>query len=221
MFDKRKYFPNSTQLPNIVVDELMADMSGNQLKVYLVVIRKTVGWHKESDAISISQICKLTGLADDRTVKRILRYLHSKGLINRAFNPGRSSTLTPLFRGVDENDRGGKKGSDPVVENEGSTPCKNTHSQNKRKQNIQNKEWFYKFYSEYPNKKAKLNAEKAFSKLGMTDELFVAIMESLKRQKVSDSWTKNNGQFIPLPATWLNGRRWEDETQIRKEGVTW
>jgi len=219
--DKRRYFPNSTQLPNVVVDELMSNMTGNQLKVYLVIIRKTVGWHKEDDAISISQICKLTGLADDRTVKRILRYLHSKGLINRTFNSGRSSTLSPLFRGVDENDGGGEKCAGPMVENEGSTPCKNTHPQNKKKQTIQNKEWFLQFYSEYPNKKAKLNAEKAFSKLSMTDELFVAIMGSLKRQKVSDSWTKNNGQFIPLPATWLNGRRWEDEIQVRREGVTW
>jgi hypothetical protein len=28
---------------------------------------------------------------------------------------------------------------------------------------------------------------------------------------VSADWTKNNGQYIPLPATYLNGRRWEDE----------
>jgi DNA replication protein DnaC len=33
----------------------------------------------------------------------------------------------------------------------------------------------------------------------------------LEKQKVSTEWLKDGGQFIPHPATWLNGRRWEDE----------
>ena len=27
----------------------------------------------------------------------------------------------------------------------------------------------------------------------------------------SHDWTKDGGQFIPHAATWLNGKRWEDE----------
>jgi hypothetical protein len=27
----------------------------------------------------------------------------------------------------------------------------------------------------------------------------------------SAEWTKDGGQFIPHPATWLNQKRWEDE----------
>lgn len=27
----------------------------------------------------------------------------------------------------------------------------------------------------------------------------------------SDAWTKDGGQFVPNPATYLNQRRWEDE----------
>jgi hypothetical protein len=34
----------------------------------------------------------------------------------------------------------------------------------------------------------------------------------VKVWKNSQQWTKDGGQFIPMPATWLNGRRWEDET---------
>jgi len=37
------------------------------------------------------------------------------------------------------------------------------------------------------------------------------MLAALDWQKKSQSWTKDNGQFIPLAATWLNGRRWEDE----------
>lgn len=70
---------------------------------------------------------------------------------------------------------------------------------------------FAKFWKLYPNKKCKAAAEKAWKKLKVNDDLFNTIVESLAEQCVSPGWTKDNGQFIPHPATWLNGRRWEDE----------
>lgn len=36
-------------------------------------------------------------------------------------------------------------------------------------------------------------------------------MQSLEVQVNSKQWTKDNGQFIPHPSTWLNQSRWEDE----------
>ncbi|RNF93802.1 hypothetical protein EFK07_03350 [Pseudomonas putida] len=30
----------------------------------------------------------------------------------------------------------------------------------------------------------------------------------------SHDWTKDSGQFIPHAATWLNGKRWEDELPV-------
>ena len=36
-------------------------------------------------------------------------------------------------------------------------------------------------------------------------------MDAIEKQKKSAQWTKNDGQFIPHPTTWLNGKRWEDE----------
>lgn len=37
------------------------------------------------------------------------------------------------------------------------------------------------------------------------------LVTAVERQKCSDQWTQNNGQFIPHPATWLNQGRWDDE----------
>lgn len=68
------------------------------------------------------------------------------------------------------------------------------------------------FWSAYPKKTAKQNAFKVFEKLKPDEELLNKILASLERQKKSIQWTKDNGQFIPYPATWLNGKRWEDET---------
>lgn len=70
---------------------------------------------------------------------------------------------------------------------------------------------FPKFWKLYPNKKGKTAAEKAWKKLKVTDDLFTLITQGLAKQCTSPGWTKDVGQFIPHPATWLNGKRWEDE----------
>lgn len=70
---------------------------------------------------------------------------------------------------------------------------------------------FNRFWFAYPRKIAKADAQKAFKKINMTAALFDAILSSLEKWKKSKEWTKDGGQFIPHAATWLNGKRWEDE----------
>ena len=70
---------------------------------------------------------------------------------------------------------------------------------------------FYLFWERYPKKLAKRDAEKAFAKINPDEKLFNLILEKLELYKQSEAWLKDGGQFIPYPATWLNGRRWEDE----------
>lgn len=70
---------------------------------------------------------------------------------------------------------------------------------------------FAAFWAEYPNKKAKQNARKAWMRIKPTKVLFEKIMIAVKMAKNSVEWTKENGRFIPHPATWLNGGRWDDE----------
>lgn len=70
---------------------------------------------------------------------------------------------------------------------------------------------FPEFYAAYPNKKARQNAERAWTKLNPTPDLQRTIMAALEIQKRSSDWTKEHGRYVPHPATWLNGRRWEDE----------
>ena len=70
---------------------------------------------------------------------------------------------------------------------------------------------FERFWSAYPKKTAKQNALKAWQKLRPDEELTEKILSALERHKKSDQWLKDNGQFIPYPATWLNGKRWEDD----------
>ena len=52
----------------------------------------------------------------------------------------------------------------------------------------------------------------------MTVSLDVLIC-AIEMQKKTAQWTKDNGQFIPHPATWLNSKRWED-TPIDAAGAS-
>lgn len=72
-------------------------------------------------------------------------------------------------------------------------------------------EGFAEFWMAYPRKAAKADAEKAWNKLRPDRTLQAEILASLAKQSRSQDWTKDNGKFIPHPATWLNGRRWLDE----------
>ncbi len=62
------FIVNSFQLPNLVIDELLADLTGAELKCYLYVLRKTKGWNREEDAISVSQFMKVTGLSNRKVI---------------------------------------------------------------------------------------------------------------------------------------------------------
>lgn len=55
--------PNHTETPNDLFDVYMLDMGECELKVTLAIIRKTLGFHKKSDPISLSQLQQLTGLS--------------------------------------------------------------------------------------------------------------------------------------------------------------
>lgn len=70
---------------------------------------------------------------------------------------------------------------------------------------------FDRFWSKYPKKLKRKDALKAWLKIKLTDDLFEKIMTALGNQMVTHDWMKDEGQFIPYPASWLNAERWMDE----------
>ena len=73
--------PNYTQIPNVYFDEIMQTLNQTENIVFLVIMRKTFGWHKKRDKISYSQIMELTGIKSRTTVSTALKGLLEKGLI--------------------------------------------------------------------------------------------------------------------------------------------
>ncbi|OTT73147.1 hypothetical protein CAT75_03805 [Acinetobacter baumannii] len=113
-----KYVPNSFQVTNAFVDEAMNKISDPAVKIYLIITRKTRGWNKEEDALSISQLEKLSGKSRPTVVKCTnelvkvgLVKLHKKSEHGNVFSltdnynigtlinfPGKSGVLVQAFR---------------------------------------------------------------------------------------------------------------------------
>ena len=78
-----RFIPNSFQIANSVIDEYLSQMSGNALKCYILIVRKTRGWQKTHDSLSISQIQKFTGIRKEETVQKAINELIDLGLIGK------------------------------------------------------------------------------------------------------------------------------------------
>lgn len=86
----------------------------------------------------------------------------------------------------------------------------------KKKSKTENKqqEYFSIFWASYPKKVGKGAAEKSWKKIKPTKDLLEKMLNAIETAKQSMQWNKDNGQYIPNPATWLNQKRWEDEIII-------
>ena len=79
---------------------------------------------------------------------------------------------------------------------------------------------FETFYKAYPKKQAPKVAKIAWLKhtppLGQC-------LKTLSWQKLSEDWIKEKGKYIPMPATWLNQGRWQDEepSQQSNNRIDW
>lgn len=72
--------PNYTQSPNVFFDEIFKNLKEGELRLVLVLVRQTFGWHKSADRISLSQLAEKSGM-ERRSVCRSLAALIEKGLV--------------------------------------------------------------------------------------------------------------------------------------------
>lgn len=78
---------------------------------------------------------------------------------------------------------------------------------------------FDRFWISYPKKVAKSAAIQAWKRLAPDEKLLRQILKSLDFYRQSEDWTKQGGKYIPYPASWLNGRRFEDELSAPQESL--
>ena len=170
---------------------------------------------------SIATVAKLCGC----TAKQARRHVHTlieQGLVAIESGTGKGGRgLTPRYR-INVGMLNTPAGDSVYIENtpsdgrvlntptHGSRTVKNRHKNSTRKGNV-NGAAFEQFWNAYPKRRGKAQAEKAWKKLNPSPELQQHILETVAVQRTADDWQRDGGQFIPYPASWLNGRRWEDE----------
>ena len=94
----------------------------------------------------------------------------------------------------------------------------NTGSNNTFNNTLEDIYPFEEFWKAYPKKKAKEAAKKAWAKLKPDETLGKTIITAVLGSANTTDWKKENGKYIPYPATYLNGKRWEDEERNNANG---
>lgn len=77
------------------------------------------------------------------------------------------------------------------------------------------KESFETFWETYPKKENKKDTEKWFSKNKPNKELLNKILDGIEKWKKTEQW--KDKKYIPLPSTFLNKEKWNDEVEEVKE----
>jgi hypothetical protein len=83
----------------------------------------------------------------------------------------------------------------------------------KKRKDQQVDDGFNLFWNAYPKKVGKGKAIESWQKHQPDLD---TVLKTLQWQIYSDQWVKENGAFIPNPATYINQQRWEDEKQLTR-----
>jgi len=73
---------------------------------------------------------------------------------------------------------------------------------------------FEEFWKLYPKKVAKGDARKAWNQTSKIRPSIAELIKKLYAARASKQWLKDDGDFIPYPATWLRQERWDDEYEV-------
>lgn len=101
--------PNYTQTPNAFF-EALPDLSEAELRIGLAVIRKTFGWHKRSDKISLTQFQELTGMSRQGVLNGVNGLIDKEVMARQEDGDSFKYALV-----VNEVDQGSQRGRPPLV----------------------------------------------------------------------------------------------------------
>lgn len=153
----------------------------------------------DDQTIYMTELQKMVGCETEWAVKKRMQRQNQALLEDNAETAeGQKGTMSDKSKEL----RDKSIDNTPIAPNGGDDAPKETKSD----------ERFKAFWKAYPKKVGKGAAEKSFKKYKPDDALLSAMLKAVSTQKSSEQWKKDGGQYIPNPSTWLNQRRWEDES---------
>jgi hypothetical protein len=230
------FIPNFTQFPNAILDHPeIKGWSKTKILCLALIVRKTYGWHRQSDQISISQFVEYAG--GERHVLRVLGELVDEGLIRKITGGGKTASRYCLNLQNTSTPKGGSpstpKGGSPSTPKGGSPSTPKGGTQKKEKDNLQKKEketaqpdgwpawqdsikYFHDLYTTEagapPAWTAKeFKALKELQKIGTLDQVIAKNKTRIKLAKKSEWWA----QAKPMPSMFL--LRWNDLAEFKPD----
>ena len=158
---------------------------------------------------------KNSRLTDNKDVVNYEKISHNKNIYkNNNKNIYAHSENEQVYNHEDDKQKENDSLSSNTIKQD--TKNKAIKKQNKELNELQEKQ-FDKFWQAYPKKVSKKQAQKSWKKINPSLELFEKILKALEMVKQTEQWKKDNGKFIPYPATWLNQERWTDEINMMQD----
>jgi len=98
-----------------------------------------------------------------------------------------------------------------------SEPTANINNKNKNVKNVKKEDIypveFLRFWGIYPKKKSKDDALRAWRQINPSNGTMDLIVAAIDWQKNTDEWIREEGKYIPYPATYLRRGAWKDEPE--------
>ena len=197
---------------------------GNPYSKAILVCLADMANHEHVCWPGINHICKRTELCR-RTVINHIKKLESTGFISKTVRggdgEGRKSNLYTINVGQSVSVTRGQCASPAPPRASEVGQCASPAPESTINLSIESKPTgqksadasFDRFWSAYPKKVDKLRARKAWKRKKLDSKADMLIKDVEARLKSDFKWIKNKGKYIPMPTTYLNGERWEDEFQ--------
>lgn len=179
-----KFIPNSFQVPNAVIDELMSVLSGAEFKCYMLVVRQTTGWNKQKDAVSISQMMEKCSLSN-RGVIDACEKLIELGLLTKSKGFRGMNVFSVNFDKVATCELTSPVNSaHSTCELTSQVPVNSAHTQNTTKQNTNTKNTTLTGSNAHAGTKAKKSDDfEILEKFGIDGELATDFVKHRKALK--------------------------------------
>lgn len=223
------FISNAFMLPNDLIDKgYMALMKGPALACYIFIVRKTRGWNKADDSISLSQLVGGTGYGRDAVLSGVDKLVEMGVIERKSFaNQPAKYVLTDSIFAVGNIDCGKTAGGNidgGVGNNDGTQSEISTHNNNSKttitKANIYKEKFNFanalvsqgadqKLISEYMEvRKAKkaVNSETAFKSLISEQQKSGLTLNQVLEHCVVNSWKG-------FMAEWVKNQNQNQSTQ--------
>ena len=203
--------------------------SKRQQTIIWAVMRKTYGYRKKRDDISLSQLSQITGL-DASNISKAINELAQMKVLSK--QPGRYGQVLEVQKDFQlwragRADQGwsfrpgcsGQINQAALVKSTNTTgqySKDNTQHQSARpvgRVKTTSSVHFDEFWSAYPKKTGRKPSLKKWTDRNL-DSIAAKIIANVRARLVSGEWS--NIQYVPNPLTYINQDRWDDVVTINK-----